>query len=341
MKRRTYTDSLRTLRECLSPAHSVLVVAHDYPDPDCLSSAFAVEHLCRHWGVSTTAIAYGGFVGRLENQALIRLCGIPARPLGELSLGQFDRTVLVDALPGNSNVSLPEEHYVDAVIDHHTTRGTRRLDCVHDIRPDTAATASIVTNYLIAASYPIPPPLATALFYGIKTDTGHMRQDVSSDDTLAYHVLFDIVDHALLAAIEDPPRTVAYFRMLHDALESAVRFGRVGHAHLTQISAPDHVAEMADFTLRLHDLDWMVSSGVVSDSLYFSVRCKEGYKAGIAAERISHRLGGSGGGHTKRAAGRVPLLGRDPAAVYRDFVRTFRSVLRIRQETPESILGAQ
>lgn len=335
----TYNNCLDRFRASMAGARRILIAAHDYPDPDCLSSALGIQHLLTWWGMPRPTIAYGGFVGRLENRALVHHCDIRATTFSSLNLERFDRTVLVDAFPGHGNVSLPMGHRISAVIDHHPT-GARGDDRGYfcDVRPRIAATATIVTRYLQAAQCPMTPRLATALFYGIKTDTNSLRLRVSPDDIEAYHFTFDRMLPPLLAIIEDPPRPAGYFAMLHDALENAVRFGRVGYAHLRRIEAPDQVAEMADFTMRHEDIDWMICSGIIDESLYFSVRAKQAYRAGPAAERIAFRLGGSGGGHTKRAAGRIPLDGRLPARLLRDFSGVFRTVLKVGVVRPSSIL---
>ena len=88
---------------------------------------------------------------------------------------------MVDCFPGRSNVSLPVDHAVSAVIDHHPVQNLDNLPFFHDVRKEIGASSTIVTEYLIAAGCPIPPKLATALFYGIKTDTGDMGRESSNE----------------------------------------------------------------------------------------------------------------------------------------------------------------
>ena len=329
---------LQTLRTRLATARSVLVVTHDFPDPDCLASGLGMQELVRYWGVKRVSMAYGGFVGRLENQTMVRLVGIPAEKLSTELLNGFERIIVVDAIPGSGNVSLPHHARVDFVVDHHLVHHRQIPNCLVDIRPNRAATSSIVTQYLRTEGCPISKSLATALFYGMKTDTHHMRQLVTPEDMEIYTYLFDRIDHAVLAEVEDPPRTREYLRMVHDGLETMEISGEVGYMHLPEASTPDHVAEMADFAARLEELQWMICSALVGDTLYFSVRSRSVRKAGIAAERIARRLRGTGGGHALRGAGQIRLAGRDKHAVLDAFTQSLHHVLRIKQGHTESIL---
>lgn len=329
--------SLARLQEHLSPAQSVLVMTHDYPDPDCLASAMGLQHLLGQWGVHEVRIAYGGFIGRLENQALVKLTGMQAVPVGLLDITAFDKVILVDAYPGNGNVSTPDTFPFAAIIDHHRRRRQRRANCYQDIQPSSASTSSIVASYLRAASAELTPALATALFYGIKTDTHNMRHEVSGYDLETYRWLFPRVDYAMLADIEDPPRTREHYRLLHDSLEELCVYDTLGIVHLETIQAPDHVAEMADFIARLRELEWVGVTAAVDDVFYFSLRSKGRPVAGRISERIARKLSGSGGGHARRAAGQVPLNGREAADVHDRFAQSLRRALRIPRKRPESI----
>jgi len=303
-----YSHKLSELREAILPASSVLILTHDYPDPDCLASACGISELLSFWGVKSSVISFGGFVGRAENRAMIRFLNIRTVPfvlIGDVS--EFDRIILVDCYPGNGNVSLNSDTPVHAVIDHHPNVPGKDASFFHDIRADYGATSTIVTNYLLQAKCPIPPKIATALFYGIKTDTGDMRRNASVNDVECYKSLFGIMEYKLLAEIEKPDRDTEFYRMLHKAAEAAVCYDNVGYAHLGAVTAPDYIAEMADLLHRLEKLEWMVCTGIFKNQIFFSIRSKNSSGAGIIAEKLSAAFGGSGGGHSRFAAGRLPI----------------------------------
>lgn len=332
-------QKLEALRQALTPADSVLIIVHDYPDPDCLASGFGMQHLLHYWGVPTAVIAFGGFVGRVENRTMIDVLGIETTLYKRISPDDFDRTALVDCFPGNGNVSLPASKPVHAVIDHHPQRHPRRLPFFTDISRRVASTSTLVLRYLRTASCPIPPALATALFYGIKTDTGHMLREVSVEDLSSYTMLFGLCDHHALAQIEHPPLNAGHFRILRDACQAVVSYGNVGYVPLGDVPTPDYVAEMADLFARLARLHSVVCTGVFDGFLFYSIR--SGVPNGHAdeqAEAIGRAMGGSGGGHRRASAGKIPLQGRDQSAVNADFERTMKTVLRITRRKAKSIL---
>jgi len=326
------------LRQRLLPASAVLVVAHDYPDPDCIAAAGGIQYLLQSWGVSDSVIAFGGFVGRAENRAMLRHLSIEALPFALVDLADFDRIVLVDCMPGGGNVSLPDTAAVDAVLDHHVETAPEEATWFADIRSDLGATSTMVAGYLFAEGLPLSPKLATALFYGIKTDTRSMGRETSDEDLATYKVLFEIMDHKLLSRIESPDRDIDYFRIVHSATESAVSYGTVGYAHLGTVPSPDYVAEMADFFLGLARLEWMICSGVFKKRLFFSIRTKRGGGAGKYAHGIGSTLQGDGGGHGMIGAGSVPIGSLSEPDMLSRFVKTMKDTLRITQEEPDKVL---
>jgi nanoRNase/pAp phosphatase (c-di-AMP/oligoRNAs hydrolase) len=334
-----FRKKLLSFRQHILPAETVLIVTHDYPDPDCLASAFGVANLLRFWGVKSSIITFGGFVGRAENRAMIRVLNIPSVPFALTDIKDYDRIILVDSFPNKGNVSLPANALVNAVIDHHPHEPLLKVPYFHDIRENFGATSTIITKYLIEAGCKITPKLATALFYGIKTDTGDMiRRESVPEDIECYKLLFDIIDHRLLSRIENPDRDEEFFRIIHRAVESTYTSETFGYTYLGTVSTPDYVAEMADLFHSLERLEWMVCSGVFKNHIFFSIRAKIHATAGILAEQIAKRHGGSGGGHAKVAAGRIPVTADTVNKILAEFEDSIRELFEIKNIQPEKLL---
>lgn len=334
----SFTDKVAEFHSRIVPANSVLIVTHDYPDPDCIASAFGIAQLLAFWKVPSTVITFGGFVGRAENRAMIRFLNISTIPFVLTDINDFDKIILVDSFPGKGNVSLPISVPIDAVFDHHPSGPLDHLTFFHDIRQDYGATSTIVTKYLLESNCPISAKLATALFFGIKTDTGDMRREVTVHDLECYKYLFDIMDHQVLARIENPDRDVEFFRLLHRAAESAVNYDNLGYTHLGNVSTPDYVAEMADLFHSLEKLDWMICSGIFKNQIFFSIRSKKSDTAGVFAEQLAHRLGGSGGGHARVAAGRIPIAAESANTIVAQFESMLKDIFNITNAQPEPLL---
>jgi nanoRNase/pAp phosphatase (c-di-AMP/oligoRNAs hydrolase) len=339
MQERTSSrEKIKSFRDYILPATSAIIITHDYPDPDCLASAFGVLHLLTFWGVKSAVISFGGFVGRAENRAMIRVLNIPTVPFVLTDIKDYDRIILVDCFPNKGNVPLPADVTIHAVIDHHPNQPPANTPYFHDIRKEFGATSTIITEYLVEAGCPITPKLATALFYGIKTDTGDMRRENVPEDVASYNRLFDVMDHSLLSSIENPDRDEEFFRILHRAVEATYTCDTFGYTYLGNVTTPDYVAEMADLFHSLERLEWMVCSGVFKNHIFFSIRSKTNDTAGVIAEQIAERLNGGGGGHARVAAGRIPVNSRTINKTVIEFEHIMKELFGISSVPVERLL---
>lgn len=298
-------DFLEKFKSVLSSSEHPLILCHDFPDPDCLAAAGGLQYLLKLWK-KTSVIAYGGFIGRAENRTLVQKLEIEALPLGGLDLSDFDMTILVDTQPDAGNHSLPAEIKRDCAIDHHPMRpGTKNL-AVFDVREDLGSTCTIVTQYLRKLKVEIGYKLATALFYGLKSDTNNLARETSATDREVYHYLFSRIDHRILSQIENPDLDRDFFETITRAYQGLEFSGPYGWCNLGKITRPDIVAEMADLLIRINDVEWMLCMGYLRNVLYFSIRTKNvKAEAGNVARKILANEKGSAGGHGQMAAGKV------------------------------------
>jgi nanoRNase/pAp phosphatase (c-di-AMP/oligoRNAs hydrolase) len=184
---------LDRLLKAVGDASNVLILTHNDPDPDAI--AVALRHLLTEKLDVETHMAYRGIVSRAENKALVRYLGNPFRRLTTSDLRQADCIALVDAQPGAGNVPLAPESSVAIVIDHHPPRDATGAAAFVDIRPEVGATSTILTEYLQSAGLKPSPPMATALFYGIKADTMGLIRSTSQADAAAFCYLQSQVDY--------------------------------------------------------------------------------------------------------------------------------------------------
>ena len=156
----------------------------------------------------------------------------------------------------------------------------------------------------------MPPPIATALFYGIKSDTRDLGREAKKSDVQAYHWLFPMIDKQALGEIEHPRLPIEYFRLYHQAIERAVLYDTALICDLGLIYSPDMVAEMAERFLYLREVRWSLAYAVYEDDLYFSLRTSDRrMNAGRLMREVIEALGGSAGGHGSMAGARVSLQG--------------------------------
>jgi nanoRNase/pAp phosphatase (c-di-AMP/oligoRNAs hydrolase) len=305
-------ERLELLLKAVGGLSRMLILPHNDPDPDAIASAIALRHLLAEKPNVEARIAYQGIIGRAENKALMRYLGHPLQYLTGEDVRWADALALVDTQPGVGNNALPRTSKATVVIDHHPLREETAAATFADVRSDVGATSTVLTEYLKTADVEIPSSLATALFYGIKTDTMGLGRGASPADTAAYFYLQPRIDVDALIEIERAQVPAEYFKSFDRALHSVRDYGGVLVAYIGQMSYPDLAAEMADLLLRLEGARWVICIGVYQDELILSARTRS--RKGGAGKLMQHLVGeqGSAGGHGTMAAGHLVLDDQDP-----------------------------
>jgi nanoRNase/pAp phosphatase (c-di-AMP/oligoRNAs hydrolase) len=315
MTRRNRTArKLRDLRELLAGATSLLIVLQDNPDPDALAAVCALRRLANALAGLHCSFACGDTVGRAENRAMVRYLGLNLRPVRELNLAAFDAVALVDTQPGHGNTSLPAGLVPSVVIDHHPMRPETRGAPFHDVRSRYGATSTILHEYLERASVPVDVPLATALLYGIRSDTQDLGRDATQADVDAYGRLYPLANKRMLGVIQRGRVPGEYFRMLALALDGARLCGRAVYSRLGTVDSADMVGEVADLLLRHEQADWSLCWAYVGDRAFLSLRTASPEQRSDAAIRRIVARKGTGGGHRTMAGGQIALADASAAA---------------------------
>lgn len=331
---------LDQLLHLLADATRVLILPHNDPDPDAIASALGLRYLLAQRLGLEASVAYQGMVGRAENKALVRFLGRPLRPLTEAELRRASHIVLVDTQPGTGNNPLPAGRIPSAIIDHHTWRAESALAPFVDVRPQQGATSTILTEYLQAAALELPRPLATALFYGIKTDTMGLGRGAGLEDVAAYYYLQPLVDIEALVEIERAQVPASYFKSFVTAIQAARVYGQVALAYIGAMSYPDQAAEIADLLSRLEGVQWVMCMGAHNDTLILAVRSRS--RSTGAGQLVRAVVGdlGMAGGHGTMAGGQVPLHGADPAIMAERLCQAMLAHLKVPPATPGVALTA-
>jgi len=301
-------ERARRLVQLARERRRALVLTHDNPDPDAISSALALGHILREKAGVESTLAYGGLVGRAENRALIRVLKLPFVGMHRVALSDYDLVCMVDTQPEARNHSLPDDRFPDVIIDHHPERPTSRRAAVAEVGGVYGATATILATYLRVLGVEPTREVATALFYGIKADTRDLGRETMPADVDAYVWLFPYTDKEALARIEHPRLPPEYFRLFHRALERAVVHGNVVWADLGTIYSPDMVAEVAERHVFLEGIKWSLALATYDDYLFLSLRTHDRrMNAGRLIRDVVAEYGGSAGGHGQMAGARLPI----------------------------------
>lgn len=327
------------LLEATSHAERVLILTHNDPDPDAIGSAVALRHLLVNLRNARVEIAYRGIIGRAENKALVRYLNHPLQQFSRALLAAPVAVALVDTQPGAGNGPLRQHVEISLVIDHHSLRPETSSARFAEVRSDVGATSTILTKYLQMAGTDLPVSIATALFYGIKSDTMGLGRSGFLDDTEAYSFLVPRIDSRALYEIEQAQVPGEYFQSLVDTLQATRIYRDVLIAYIGWMRYPDLAAEIADWLLRLKGVQWVICLGAHKDQLNIAVRNRrQSGGAGLLAEAMINDLG-TAGGHGNSAGGQVRLNGRDPEILARQLIQAVLAFFDISpDETSRSLL---
>ena len=305
-------DKIKSLCQALNGYSKLLILPHNDPDPDAIAAAVGLRYLVKEISGIDVIVHYHGIIGRAENKALVRYLKNPLRRLRNKEICQEVPVALVDTQPGAGNNPLPENIQARIVIDHHAWRETSSQVEFVDVRPEIGASATIITEYLQATDITIPSYLATALFYGIKTDTMGLGRGASPDDAAAYFFLQPKIDVEALVQIERAQVPANYFKSLNAALHAARLYDDIVVSYLGMMKYPDLGAEIADMFWRLKGVKWVVCMGIYHDDLILSVRSRSRkIGAGNLAQHIVGDLG-TAGGHGTMAGGQIRFHEQNP-----------------------------
>ncbi|MBW1860832.1 MAG: DHH family phosphoesterase [Deltaproteobacteria bacterium] len=295
------TEKCKRLLEVVSPEDTLAVLIN--ADPDAMASALALRRL--FWRkVKKTLVYHINTIKRADNLALIKLLKIDQRHVRKLNSARITKWAIVDSQPHH------EEHFnkysFDIIIDHHPVVPGSSGQFV-DIKEDYGANSTIMTEYLRANKIKPSPRLATALFYGIKTDTDNFAGPSTPNDIDAFRYLYQYTNINIIKKIESSEitrKTLASFRV---AIKNLMFLKDIAFIHMEKVNDPDILVIIADFFLKLGEASWCIVSGIYRHRLIVIFR-NAGFRldAGKMAQKLFGQWG-SAGGHRTAARAEIPV----------------------------------
>ena len=287
------------------------MVIHDNPDPDALASACALQRLAEEKAGIRSRICCEPIAGRAENRAMIRELRLNLLPVSRVNWGQWPLIALLDTQPGAGNNSFPPRRVPDIVIDHHPLRPKTRARFL-DVRTDYGACATILAEYLRAASVAPPAALAAAMCYAISAETqdlvrpaprrtraptcGSIRSRTSACSAAS-------CTRGGCTAIS--PRSRARCSAPSRTGTSSAATWATSRTRTRSAWSPTCCCGMSGWAGASSRARWQ-------GNLYVSLRAMPGRAhAGVVLARVLRKIGRAGG-HGTMAAGRVPLKSPEP-----------------------------
>ena len=281
------------------------IVTNENPDPDSIASAVALAAIAEHLGIDSD-IFYLGDIGQQENRAFVNLLGIELRQLTDDiddGLSDHDAVILVDA-ELLVNELVPDD--CDAIIDHSDVELDDSLDFV-DLRPNVSATSTIMTKYVQEFNLSLTEETATALLYGIRSETLDFKRDTTPADLTAAAFLYPFANHDTLEQVESPnmsPETL-------DVLAEAITNREVEGSHLVSnagyVRDPEVLGQAAKHLLNLEGITTTAVFGVGETTIYLAARSKD-IRVDIA-RALGDAFAETGDvlGHSRQATVEIPL----------------------------------
>ncbi len=295
---------LKRLEKVIVDCNKLGIFTHDNPDPDAISSALALKEIARYYGVDADILYYGDIMHQ-ENRAMINLLEIEMMKANEVELGQYDKFAIVDCSKPGVNNSIPSDIKVSIVIDHHPNESVESEFV--DLRADVGACATILTEYLKEMKITPSRTLATALFFGIKTETNDFKKNARTADFLASAFLYPFVDHELIEKMEGPAISTETLDILATAIKNRQVYSSFLISFAGYITNRDALPQAADFLLRLEGISTVLVFGILKDKVFISARNKDvRINIGDVLKRAFGDVG-SAGGHAHAGGAQIPL----------------------------------
>lgn len=270
-------------------------------DPDAMASAMALKRIMSY-RVSDVAIANINAIARPDNLAMIRYTRLRMVRFYYTLMRQFDHFAIVDSQPHHNQAFADIPFSV--IIDHHPLPAQPFAAAYTDINPQYGATATLLTEYLYNLKIRPGKLLATALQYGIKTDTNNFQRHFYDIDIRVYQYLNRFAAPNLLSRISRSEYHLKWLEHFAKACTNLYGMRASGqYVYIGEVSNPDILVNIADFFMRVYEIRWAAVSGRYGDAVLVIFRGDGISKdVGDYAARSFGDIGSAGGHRTMARA---------------------------------------
>lgn len=281
---------------------SITIQCHDNPDADAIASGFGLYKYFKSKQKNVGFIYSGHFQIQKPNlKLMIENLQIPIvykEPSEEMIEGIL---ITVDCQYGAGNVT---KFYAENVasFDHHQIEIANIPISV--INSNLGSCSTLIWSILKKHKYPINEDinLATALFYGLYSDTNQFTEIHNPLDRDMREELK--IDHSLITLFRNSNLTLNELEIAGIALLRCIYNDEYMYAIVkAQPCDPNILGLISDFLLQVDEIHSCVVYNTLPDGYKLSIRsCIKEVKASELAEYLTKDIG-SGGGHFERAGG--------------------------------------
>ncbi len=279
----------------------IIIQCHDFPDADSIAAGYGIYCYLTSRGKNPRLI-YSG-TKRVSKPNLIIMTeklNIPLEYADKLNR-KPELLITVDCVHGENNVtSFEAENY--AAIDHHLS--IRNTSPLYDIRPAYGSCSSVVAVLLKEADFSINDNsnLATALYYGLYTDTGGMSEvSYPADRDLRD---FSCYNKEIISVLVNSNLSLPELRIAGEAFNNVRYLEKHRFASVcTEECDPNILGFINDLVLQVDSVYTSVVCCRISGGVKLSVRsCINEVNAAELISYITENIG-AGGGQSRKAGG--------------------------------------
>jgi nanoRNase/pAp phosphatase (c-di-AMP/oligoRNAs hydrolase) len=303
----------RQFIETVGKYKSIVIFIPGSPDPDAIASAYAIKVMLKVIDVQADIIAERR-LSLSQNQAFIDRLKIPVSFSREINLNKYQGYIVPD-FQNNRVDSIGDALPCVAHLDHHGKDKTSVKAEFSLIRTDVGSTSTLVSLLMKYSGLKIEPPdqvvVATALTFGIQTDTDQYKNITTSDlEALIY--LSENVDRDFLEGINSMPPSLQTLEIFNRAKENETVYRDWAFYGIGYIDAKnrDSIAIAADMLLRNSDHMVVAVFAIIENQrkqetfLDVSLRSNS---SSIDLNRVIKRITPNGGGRKYKGAYQVKL----------------------------------
>lgn len=280
--------------------NEIIIQCHDNPDADTIASGYGVYTYLKEHN-KDVRLVYSGMneITKANLVLMVNSLNIPIEYVETLNKPEL--LVTVDCQYGEGNVTVFEADEI-AIIDHHIT--VVELPPLSKMKSNVGSCATIVWDMLRKENYDVNSnlTLATALYYGLFTDTNGLTE-------ISHPMDKDLRDEAIF-----DKKLITKFRNTNLSLNELAIAGRAlinysynEEYHFAIVHAepcdPNILGMISDLVLEVDVVDTCLVYSILPKGIKLSVRsCIREVKACELVQIITDNIG-SGGGHIIKAGG--------------------------------------
>jgi len=281
----------------------IVIQCHDNPDADALASGYGLYMYFAAMGKRAKFI-YRGANKITKSNLLIMIYELEIPVEYEPDFERVPELLItVDCQYGQRNISSIDAKNI-AVIDHHQVSGD--LPELSYVRSNMGSCATIIWDLLRQEDIDANQDefLATALYYGLYTDTNNlseMNHPLDKDMADELNIMKSVITHMRNSNI-----SLAELKITGKAIFTYDYHENRRYLIINSEKCdPNILGVISDFALETDGVDVCVAYTILDNIIKFSVRsCVKEVRADELAKHIAQEIGG-GGGHITKAGGSI------------------------------------